>query len=66
MKGLSEIAGPLSRACGWSLSFETMRTFWCLLRVSYQIRDWSLIGSYLWDQVIMRRKIEDTKTDYFE
>lgn len=42
-----------------------MRTAWCLLRVSYEIGDWSLIGRYMWHQVIMRRKI-DTKTDYFE
>jgi hypothetical protein len=30
---------------------------WQLLRVSYQIGDWDLIGGYLWNQVIMRRKI---------
>jgi hypothetical protein len=42
-----------------------MRTAWQLLRVSYQIGDWGLIGGYLWHQVIMRRKL-DTKTGYFD
>jgi len=42
-----------------------MRTIWVLLRVSYEIGDWSLIGGYLWNQIIMRRK-PDIKTDYFQ
>lgn len=45
-----------------------MMTVWQLFRVSYQIGDWGLIGGYLWNQVIMRRKITnaDLETDYFE
>lgn len=42
-----------------------MKTIWQLLRTSYEIGDLSLIGGYLWNQVIMRRK-PDTKTDYFD
>lgn len=38
---------------------------WQLLRVSYEIGDWGLIGSYVWNQIILRRK-PDTKTDYFD
>lgn len=44
---------------------EIMRTAWQLLRVSYEIGDWGLIGGYLWHQVIMRRK-PNTETDYFD
>lgn len=45
-----------------------MRTTWQLLRVSYLIGDWSLVGGYLWNQVIMRRKLRksDLETDYFD
>ena len=43
-----------------------MKSVWCLLRVSYQIGEWPLIGSYLWNQVLLRRKIDIEKTDYFD
>jgi hypothetical protein len=43
-----------------------MRTAWQLLRLSYDIGDYRLIGGYMWNQVIMRRKIDATKTDYFD